>query len=93
MKHYKDVVVPEHTQSKISHTTCDICGEVVKLVLHDENFKVDFINAERETGTVYPEGGSLERTTFDICFSCFDKVCEFIKDKGVTHLKKEEIDV
>lgn len=93
MKHYRDVIVPEHTKQEYTHTTCDACGGVVDQASSTRNFELDWINAERETGVVYPEGGSVERIAFDICFSCFDEICKTIKNNGLVNLDKEEIDV
>lgn len=70
MKHFIEIKVPETTRNHVDKTTCDICG--LKIIGPDDDYKIDEIDISRRTGTNYPEGGSGEELSIDLCGSCFD---------------------
>jgi hypothetical protein len=77
MKEYKDVIETE-VVTKLVKTTCDICGLVKKHpdVWEGADGAIDSTTIKMERGyhyrDSYPEQGSKETTSFDICSACFE---------------------
>lgn len=60
------------------YTLCDKCGEKVS----KDNFDAFNFNLEYHTGENYPEGGSGEKTTLDLCIECAPKLIELLNNNG-----------
>lgn len=80
MKHYITVPIPATERKAHTHTTCDVCGVDVRA---DGTYEVLDISVHRDSGTQYPEGGSGQKTQFDLCGACFEKhVAQHLKSLG-----------
>lgn len=79
MKHFKTVEFPARTSSILEKTTCDICrGEIAP-----EYGDADLVSVLHRTGCSYPDGGSGEEVSFDICGDCFDlKLVPWLREQG-----------
>jgi hypothetical protein len=79
-KEMKEVyVTDEH------YTICDKCGQKIHTNYYDAfNFKFS-----RRTGTEYPEGGSGEEETLDLCQDCSIKIVHLLKVNGYNVQFKE----
>ena len=92
MKHKKTIEVPAvaaHTRVVDGDTTCDLCGKVIVEMVYERKE----VTIESQVGEVYPEGGSYESTTVDVCVECFDtKVVPWLQSQGAK-MRKEEINV
>ena len=54
--------------------TCDICKKTYKgRDWERENYSALETEVRMKSGSLYPEGGSGEEITFDICPTCFQK--------------------
>lgn len=93
MKNYIDVE-RRYTEKRVDGITCDICGETHPYDhwKHD-TFEVLETEVSLTTGFQYPEGGSREITSFDICPKCFKEILiPFLKEKFGAEPRKEEKD-
>lgn len=70
MKHTKLIQVPVTTRTIIYAVTCDLCGMEIKL---EEEYTVNEVEVRHKVGSNYPEGGSGEETSVDMCGKCFDE--------------------
>lgn len=64
---------------------CDKCNNRIKSRIYDA-FSFDF---EYVTGDSYPDGGSGERTTLDLCANCAEDLMELLKTNGYRLNKSE----
>lgn len=79
MRHYEERIVPEHTEQRLSHVTCDICGDEIKKEMYDATE----MTIEMRTGSSYPEGGYGEKIEYDLCDECFkSKLMPWLEKKG-----------
>jgi hypothetical protein len=86
MKHIKNVEVPAHTRKVVDFVTCDLCGGVIKTY----RYEVDEVEIMHRTGDEFPEGGSGEETTVDMCGECFDtKLLPWLLEQGAKPETKE----
>lgn len=80
MKIYKTKwipAIPAREERVEDKTTCDICGKDIT-----QHFSYDVSECEisMEEGERYPECTDINKTSFDICPTCFkDKLTPFIK--------------
>jgi hypothetical protein len=80
------VIVPETTRDVEVSVACDICNGVIGL----DFYKVDEIEVRHKTGYSYPDGGSGEEITFDLCGRCFDKkLIPWLRSQGAAPQIKE----
>lgn len=81
MKHTKVFEVPAQTKTVVTHRTCDICHEVID---SHPMFGRNDVNVEwAYSNNLYPEGGEITTTSFDICGDCFDsKLVPWMKSLG-----------
>ena len=80
MKHYKKI--PKHVEERqyLTHATCDICNSQ----LERGSYELEEININYKVGTNYPEGGSGEECSVDLCGKCFkEKLIPFLESNGV----------
>ena len=69
-------------QTFLKSTHCDVCKELIKV--EPEPYMVSKTKITLEEGTVYPEGGDMVITEFDICSACFkSKLIPWFKQQGV----------
>jgi hypothetical protein len=81
MKHLKTVQVPASTRDVVDHVSCDLCG---REIIEREFYKVDEVEIRHKTGASYPDGGSGEETSVDMCGKCFDeKLVPWLRAQGV----------
>lgn len=81
MKHMKTVAVPATTREVVDFVTCDLCG--AKIDTRD-NYEVNEVEVHHKTGSSYPEGGSGEDVSVDMCGKCFDeKLVPWLRSQGV----------
>ena len=59
-----------------------ICNRCEKEIKTTGMFDLYYFNFEMRIGAVYPEGGSYEETTFDLCKNCAGIFVELLKEKG-----------
>lgn len=89
MRHYKTVDIPARkatTEERYYKTTCDLCGSRIE----EEHYKVDEVKLSHRVGYHYPEGGSGEKTSVDMCGECFDnELIPWLKIKGVEPITEE----
>lgn len=87
MKHMKSVPVPATFRDVVDKITCDICGVEIKA---REWGDAEEIEVKHRTGTAYPDGGSGEETTVDLCAKCFDeKLIPWLRAQGAQPTTKE----
>lgn len=80
MKHMKTVEVPATTKEVVDRVTCDLCGAVINV----RGYDVDEVEVRHKTGSNYPEGGSGDETSVDMCGECFDeKLVPWLRSQGV----------
>ena len=83
-KHGKRSVTRD--ESFLEEITCDLCGRKGSPGRHnwsDETYTIEEIKIESEIGNAYPDGGSSEKTEFDICPECFaEKVVPWLISQG-----------
>lgn len=88
MKHMRQVEIPAKTMQEIYKTTCDLCGAEIKA----GRFSADNVEVKHRTGNIYPEGGSGEEVSVDMCGNCFDtKLVPWLRSQGADP-KPEEWD-
>ncbi len=79
MKHLKTVEVPATTRETVDFVTCDLCGEKIDV----RGYDVDEVEVRHKTGSNYPEGGSGDETSVDMCGKCFDeKLVPWLRSQG-----------
>lgn len=79
MKHMKTVGVPATTKEVVDFVSCDLCGAK----LGESRYDIDEVIVRHKTGSNYPEGGSGEETSVDMCGRCFDeKLLPFLRSQG-----------
>ena len=87
MKHFKKELVPEHEKEVLDKVTCDICK---KKILDPEVYEIDETEVFRRTGVNYPEGGSGEEISIDMCGDCFDnKFIPWLKSVGANPISED----
>ena len=64
---------------------CDKCGNRV----HKERFELFEFQLEYRTGTHYPEGGSEDEWSLDLCQECAPKLLKILQDNGFKPRHKE----
>lgn len=83
MKHFTQVPVPATTRKVCALITCDICKETTKTNWQNEHYDATETEIRLKTGNNYPEGGSGEETTIDICPRCFqEKLIPWVQSHG-----------
>jgi hypothetical protein len=70
MKHNKILKVPATEKEVIDKITCDLCGKEIE---RNFGYDVNDVQVSHRTGSNYPEGGSGEETSADICGKCLMK--------------------
>lgn len=81
-------VVKEVEEVTESFIECDKCKEKIKKGFFDR-FQCTF---EYREGTVYPEGGSYEETSMDLCQHCGGELINVLESLGY-RLSSEEVDI
>lgn len=94
MRRYETRIPEPRPSEWCVEVRCDLCGAVAPAPEpngFDYNFwgktayAVDGVTIERRVGDSFPEGGSVEVTTYDICPRCFTtKVQPFLESLGAT---------
>jgi hypothetical protein len=80
MIHNTVVHKPARDDTVVDYRTCDICK---KRIEEPKTYSVDGITITRRTGSSFPEGGSGETLSFDVCPKCFEnEVVLFFKKFG-----------
>lgn len=86
MKHTKTEHVPASTREVVTHTTCDLCGQQIKPKIGN----ADEVEVKHRTGSAYPEGGSGEETSVDLCGDCFDgRLVPWLESQGAKPTTRE----
>ena len=86
MKHMKTVQIPATTKQVEYKVTCDLCGEEIK----NEAFSAEEVEVRHKTGLSYPEGGSGDETSVDMCGKCFDtKLVPWLRSLDVEPMTRE----
>ncbi len=88
------------TARKCTRQTCDLCGcEAVQPGSRWEGGLYDVsetrleVSVVAEEGTVYPEGGSTERTVVDLCPTCFnERLVPWLRSQGAKISEPQEIE-
>jgi len=80
MKHIRTIQVPAKEKQVIDKVTCDLCGNKIEY----KRFSAEEAIVKHRTGDSYPEGGSGEEISIDICGSCFDgKLILWLHSQGI----------
>lgn len=80
MKHMKTVEVPATTRDVVNFVACDLCGAKISV----RGYEIDEVEVRHKTGNNYPEGGSGNETSVDMCGKCFDKkLVPWLRSQGV----------
>lgn len=83
MKIYKNINVPATQRTVIYRVTCDLCKKTSDLKWDADTYEVLETEVRYKTGYSYPEDGSGEETTIDVCPKCFaDKLIPWVKSHG-----------
>ena len=69
MKHTKSETIPASTRMVVYKTTCDLRGAEI----NPGYFDAEEVVVKHRTGRIYPEGGSGEEISVDMCGECFDR--------------------
>lgn len=86
-KHYKEITLPPKTTKRLERITCDICSQEIK---RKNCWDVMETEVRYKTGNSYPQGGSGEETTWDICQQCFtDKIIPWLESQGAIGTTKD----
>lgn len=86
MKHYKTVRVPAQEQRLLDIVTCDLCNKEIK----QDCYHREEVTLEYEHGNFYPEGGSGEALSFDVCSTCFtEKLRPWLESQGAVPTVRE----
>lgn len=79
MRHMKTVEVPATTEQVLDKTTCDLCGAEIKV----GRYSAEKVDVRHRTGSNYPECGSGEEVSVDMCGDCFDtKLVPWLRTQG-----------
>lgn len=79
----------ESTFQVLVDVKCDICGATSKSEWKETQFDATEVEVRLKTGSSYPEGGSGDETTVDLCPSCFQKkLIPWIQSQGGTPTTK-----
>ncbi len=80
MKHYKTVAVPATTRQQLTVMTCDCCKN---MIVKKDSWSEEGVLVQYKTGNNYPEGGSGDITSVDICPACFkEKLRPWLESQG-----------
>lgn len=89
MRHMKPVQIPAlpaRDVMELDRVTCDFCGETIAPDVYD----AEEVTVSHRTGSRYPEGGSGEMISVDMCGACFDsKLLPWIEECGVVATRAE----
>lgn len=78
MKH-KKTAETRITRTWVESVTCDICKKRITV----GKFEIDEVEIRHRIGDDYPECGSGEETTVDLCGSCFSaKLLPWLESQG-----------
>lgn len=85
MKHYTKVhkreIIKEY--DRLDSIVCDICKKTTKNGWREGWYDAFESSIWMKTGSSFPEGGSGEETTIDICPDCFkEKLIPWVKSFG-----------
>ena len=87
MKHLKTIPVPATTREVLDHVSCDLCGAKIA---NNHNYEVHEVEVRHKTGVSYPDGGSGEETSVDMCGKCFDeKLVPWLRSQGAEPQSKD----
>ena len=89
---YKEIVIPAKRLTTLARRRCDLCEESTteKRDWGKDHYDVEETEVRYKTGANYPEGGSGEETTIDICPKCFtEKLIPWVKSQGGEPTVKE----
>lgn len=90
MKKYEKQTRPACTFDALVETKCDLCGKTTTREWKDGSFDATETEVRLRTGSSYPEGGSGDETTIDICPACFtSKLIPWVKSQGGEPTTKE----
>lgn len=90
MKTFKTIPVAATTRRVLDFTTCDLCHATTRSEWRDGSFDAIETEVMMKTGDNWPEGGSGETTTFDICPTCFvARLMPWLKSQGAEPEVKE----
>ena len=81
----KKTVHREYDSEVVDSVTCDICKKIYQGEHWERESSYDVLETEvkMKTGSSYPEGGSGEEISFDICPTCFtEKLVPVLKELG-----------
>lgn len=77
MRETKEVT---YKRNVVTRVICDKCG---KPVTSSKNYNAyDSGWFECKTGSMFPEGGSGDLYTLDLCEDCSRNLCSFLKENG-----------
>ena len=79
MKHTEMRIVPAKEYSAVVAITCDMC----QCEIQKQNGNAEEVTVAHKIGSSYPEGGSGETVSVDLCSRCFEeKLVPWLKSQG-----------
>lgn len=92
MKKYKQIsiaakpAVAAKVETVFDKVICDMCGS--DIYEESDVYEVNEVKISHKYGAQYPEGGSGETISFDICHDCFtNEISKWLIEKGCTPTK------
>ena len=90
MKTYDKRIRPAREYDALVETKCDLCGKTTTKEWKGHSDDAAETEVRFKTGTIYPEGGSGDETTIDICPECFrTKLIPWVESHGGKPTTKE----
>lgn len=83
MKTYAMHTHPPRAVKVHTETKCDLCGKTTARNWGAKRFEVAETEVRLRTGENYPDGGSGQETTVDVCPTCFkEKLIPWVESLG-----------
>ena len=84
MKHTKIVERPARSETVTDFIECDLCGNRIE---KEVGYGVNEVTISHRKGDNYPEGGSGEEMSVDMCESCFTlKLIPWLREQGASNI-------
>lgn len=83
MKKYEKRTQPAKEYDALVEIKCDLCGKTTTRTWKASVDDAVETEVRLKTGSAYPEGGSGEETTIDVCPTCFQsKLIPWVESQG-----------
>lgn len=91
MKIKEKKLIPEKEVEVVVAVKCDLCSKEFRTSnWGGSSFDIERTSVSYESGQVYPEGGSTELISYDICPKCFmNKLVPWLESQGAEYTLKD----